>query len=173
MRYFLPRYLELIALGDPPDNLELDICLRRLAYAQWRSKWPAAQVEVLDNFFDRLIEASAQRLDVIVWKQGASLAFDMADLLTMVVTAHGDIGRVLAAWDRAPDPGAAIHMAPLLRHVLLEKDRTYFSSPYLDDYQDAADQIGAFLTRRSFPNGSRRPSSSPTIRGCSGFVRRG
>jgi hypothetical protein len=151
MRYFLPRYLELIALGDPPDNLELDICLRRLAYAQWRSKWPAAQVEVLDNFFDRLIEASAQRLDVIVWKQGASLAFDMADLLTMVVTAHGDIGRVLAAWDRAPDPGAAIHMAPLLRHVLLEKDRTYFSSPYLDDYQDAADQIGAFLTRPVVP----------------------
>ena len=42
MRYFLPRYLELIALGDPPDNMDLDICLRRLAYAQWRSKWPQA-----------------------------------------------------------------------------------------------------------------------------------
>jgi hypothetical protein len=147
MRHFLPRYLELIALGDPPDNLDLDICLRRLAYAQWRSKWPAAQVVVLDNFFDRLVEASTQRLDVVIWPRGPAPAFDMADLLTMVVTAHGDIGRVLAAWDGAADPGAAIHMAPLLRRVVQARDRTYFSSPYLEDHESAAEAIGEFLAR--------------------------
>ena len=28
MRYFLPRYFELIAQNDPPDNCGIDICLR-------------------------------------------------------------------------------------------------------------------------------------------------
>ena len=82
-----------------------------------------------------------------MWKQGASLNFDMADLLTMVVTADGDIDRVLAAWDAAPDPGAAIHMAPLRKSVLYETGRTYFHSAYLEDHPDAADKIGAFLTQ--------------------------
>jgi hypothetical protein len=49
MRYFLPRYLELIALNDPPDHWGLDICLRRLNYAQWRSKWPLEQTALLDR----------------------------------------------------------------------------------------------------------------------------
>jgi hypothetical protein len=149
MRYFLPRYLELIALGDPPDRMGMDICLRRLAHARWRSQWPAAQVAVLDIFFDRLIEASSQRLHVINWSEGPELAFDMADLLTMVVTAGGDIARVLSAWDSAPDPGAAVHMARLRKRVVYKKNRNRFSSAYLDHHAAAAEEIATFLMRPS------------------------
>jgi len=127
----------------------MDICLRRLAHARWRSQWPAAQVAVLDIFFDRLIEASSQRLHVINWSEGPELAFDMADLLTMVVTAGGDIARVLSAWDSAPDPGAAVHMARLRKRVVYKKNRNRFSSAYLDHHAAAAEEIATFLMRPS------------------------
>lgn len=147
MRYFLPRYLELIALNDPPDNMGLDICLRRLGQAGWRSKWPADQAALIDGFFDRLVAASVHRLELARWPVGWRLAFDLTDVLTMVVTAGGDIGRVLAAWDAASDPPAAIHMAGLRDRVLSESGRTYLVSAYLESYAEAADAIGAFLVR--------------------------
>ncbi len=147
MRYFLPRYLELIAQGDPPDHLGLDICLRRLAYAHWREKWPAAEVYILDRYFDALIVASLLKLGLSKWPVGWRLSFDLADILTLVVRADGDIERVLAAWDGATDPSAAIHMAALRDRVLEETSRTYFHSPYLEDHRHAADAIGAFLMR--------------------------
>ena len=59
LRYFLPRYFELIAANDPPDAMGLDICLRRLGQAQWRQKWRPAEVEIIDRFFDGLIVASS------------------------------------------------------------------------------------------------------------------
>jgi hypothetical protein len=55
--------------------------------------------------------------------------------------------RVLAAWDAAKDPPAAIHMAKLRRWVLQEVKRTYFHSAYLDDNPSAADKVGSFLVR--------------------------
>jgi hypothetical protein len=147
LRYFLPRYLELIAQNDPPDHLGLDICLRRLAYAHWRAKWPGPEVDVLDCFFDALLVASLPRLELSEWPAGWRLDFDLADVLTLVVTADGDIKRMLAAWDGSPDPPAAIHMAALRGNVLRRSHRTFFYSAYLPDHPEAADAIGAFLVR--------------------------
>ena len=70
MRYFLPRYFELIAQGDPPDNIGLDICLRRLAQAGWRETWPKAEEEIIDRFFDELISASVLNLELAQWPVG-------------------------------------------------------------------------------------------------------
>jgi hypothetical protein len=147
MRYFLPRYLELIALNDPPDRMGLDICLRRLGQAHWRKTWPQPEEDIVDRFFDALIPASLERLDLALWPVGWKLAFDLTDVLTMVVTADGDLGRVLARWDAADDPPAAIHMAALREDILKEGGRTYLHSAYLEDHEDAADAIGAFLVR--------------------------
>jgi len=147
MRYFLPRYLELIALDDPPDHLGLDICLRRLAEAHWHEKWPAAEAYILDRYFDALLVASLPQLELAKWPVGWRLSFDLADVLTLAVRADGDIARLLAAWDGAADPAAAIHMAALRHRVLEETSRTYFHSAYLKDHEQAADAIGAFLTR--------------------------
>lgn len=147
MRYFLPRYFELIALDDPPDNMGIDICLRRLGYAKWREKWPADEVRLLDRFFDAILIASLPRLDLTLWPVGWRLTFDLTDVLTLVVTADGDIDRVLVAWDAAGDPAAVIHMAALREDVLSTHARTCLHSAYLDDHKEAADRIGAFLVR--------------------------
>lgn len=149
LRYFLPRYLDLIAGYDPPDHMGLDICLRRLGQAGWRARWPKeeAEVELIDRFFEAFLRQSADRLDLADWPVGWRLDFRMADVLTMAITAGGDIGALLAAWDRAPDPAAAIHMAALRSNVLIQTDRTYFHSAYLDDNPHAADAIGVWLMR--------------------------
>jgi hypothetical protein len=147
MRHFLPRYFKLIARNDPPDSLGIDICLRRLAQADWRAKWPDRECIIIDRFFDELMLASLERTDMVRWPAGWRLAFDLADVLTLVVTAHGDLDRVLAVSDAAPDPHAAIHMAAQRQDVVRQTSRTYFYSAYLEDYRDAADKIGAFLAR--------------------------
>ena len=146
-RYFMPRYLELIARDDPPDNMGIDICLRRLGRSTWRETWPREEEDVIDRFFDAFMVASLQRLDLVLWPVGWRLEFKIADVLTMVVTAGGNLDRVLAAWDAAEDPAAAIHMAAMLRDVIQETGRTYFHSAYLEDHQEEADKIGAFLMR--------------------------
>ena len=147
MRYFLPRYFDLIAQNDPPDNGGLDICLRRLGQADRRAKWPERECAVIDRFFAELMRDCLERTHLVRWPVGWRLAFDLADVLTLVVTAHGDIDNVLAVWDAAPDPGAAIHMAALRDDVLHHTARTHFHSPYLDEFPEAADKIGAFLMR--------------------------
>jgi len=68
-------------------------------------------------------------------------------VLTLVVTAHGDLERVLKVWDGAEDPAAAIHMAVLRSDVIYQASRTFFHSAYLEEHRDAADRIGAFLAR--------------------------
>jgi hypothetical protein len=147
MRYFLPRYFELLAIDDPPDNGGVEICLRRLGYADWRAKWADRECDVIGRFFDEYLRSSLERADLVLWPVGWRPAFDFSDVLTPIVTAHGDLQRALAVWDAADDPNAAIHMAALRRHVLNETGRTYFHSAYFDDHRDAADTIGAFLMR--------------------------
>ena len=147
MRYFLPRYLDLIAVGAPPCNMGLDICLRRLAHAGWRMKWPDREIECLDRFFDALMRQSLDNLDLVLWPVGWRLDFRIADVLTCAVSAGADLARVLKAWDEAPDPAASIHMAAAMSDLIFERDRTYFHSAYLDREPDAANAIGAFLTR--------------------------
>lgn len=147
MRYFLPRYFELIAAYDPPDNIGLDICLRRIGRGGWRSKWPAEEEQLIDRFLDAFLVASLARLDLALWPVGWRLDFDFADVLTMIVTADGDLDRALAAWDGAADPAAAIHMAALRSDVLTLNGRPCLDNPFLEDHRTEADKIGAFLMR--------------------------
>jgi hypothetical protein len=145
LRYFLPRYFELIAAHDYPDHGGLDICLRRLGAADYRQKWPRAEAESIDRFFDAFLNDSLTRLDLQLWPVGYRLAFDIKNVVTLVVTAGGDIDRLLHRWADAEDPAAAIHMAALREDVLEERDRTYLHSAYLERHEDAAKTIGAWL----------------------------
>ncbi|MGE0023923.1 MAG: hypothetical protein AB7S70_09865 [Hyphomicrobium sp.] len=147
MRYFLPRYLELIASYDPPDYIGLDICLRRIGRGGWRSKWPAEEEQLIDRFLDAFLVASLAKLDLVLWPVGWRLDFDFADVLTMIVTADGNLDRALAAWDQAADPAAAIHMAALREDVLILNGRPCLDTPFLEDHREAADTVGAFLMR--------------------------
>jgi hypothetical protein len=149
MRYFLPRYLELIAANDPPEDGGMAVCLRRLAYAQWRKKWPEAEVDVLERFFDQFALACLKKLETEACPSGWRLAFDFRSVLTLAVTADADLDRILASWKEAEDPSAAIHMASLRFDVSNDGRGPYLYSPYLDErYSDAAYSIGAFLAHR-------------------------
>ena len=147
MRYFLPRYFELMAENDPPDTIGLDICLRRMGRGGWRAKWPADEEQLIDRFFDAFAASSLLRLDLVLWPVGWRLDFDFADVLTCVVTAGGDLDRVLSRWDRVEGPEAAIHMAALRGDVLELRGRPTFSNPFLEDHPAEADTIGSFLAR--------------------------
>lgn len=148
MRYFLPRYFELIALDDPPDSMGLDICLRRIGRGGWRGKWPGDEEDLIDRFFDAILVASLPKLDLALWPVGWRLAFDLTDIMTMTVTAGGDIERGLAAWDSVPAPAAAIHMAALRERTTFKGGGWSLHSAYLEGDHDAeAEIIGAFLMR--------------------------
>ena len=54
---------------------------------------------------------------------------------------------MLAKCDAADNPAAAIHMAALRDDVLQQTGRTFFHSAHLENHEDAADKIGAFLMR--------------------------
>lgn len=147
MRYFLPRYLELIGHGDPPDFIGLSACLRRLQDARWRQTWPEVEVSVLERFFDAFAADSLCNLELWEWPVGWRLGFKFSALLTLVVTAGGDIDRVLERWDGEADPPAVVHMAALRGDVIEEHDRTYLHDAFLDIFPGEADRIGAFLLR--------------------------
>jgi hypothetical protein len=150
MRYFLPRYLELIAAEDPPDYMgDFHYCLSRLGDARWREKWPDAEIEVLNRFFDQFALACLKRCDIDHLSiGGAQLAFDFRDVLTLVVTAGGDLDRLLATWDAAEVPPAVIHMAALRLHVVNEGSDPFLYSVFLENHREAAHKIGAFLMRQ-------------------------
>ena len=57
---------------------------------------------------------------------------------------------MLAAWDKAADPPAAIHVASLRSNLATRRGRPYLHSAFLTDknaHIAAADAIGAFLVR--------------------------
>jgi len=49
VRYFLSRYFELIAAGDYPHYQDWEPTLRRLGKRNFRHRWPAAEVAVIDR----------------------------------------------------------------------------------------------------------------------------
>ncbi|MGL4395904.1 MAG: hypothetical protein ACRCS9_05135 [Hyphomicrobium sp.] len=147
LRYFLPRYLELIAAADPPDTMGLDICLRRLRDADYRRNWPADEARVLDDFFEALMAHCVLSVDLVDWPAGPFAAFDIDSVLTVTVTAGGNLQRVLAAWEAAPDPAAALHMAEARTELYPVRGALVYHSAYFDDYFDAKAEIGAWLVR--------------------------
>lgn len=149
MRYFLPRYMHLIARNDPPDNIGMEICLRRLEPAQWRTTWPAAEGDLIERFFDALVRGAMERLDVIPWEREADPKVDMEDLMTMIVRAGGDLTRALAVWDAGPLLGVAIHMAKMRQSLDYKHGRDILRNAHLEDLPDAAAEIAAFLLRPS------------------------
>ncbi len=144
-KHFLPRYLELIANCDPPSHLGLETCLTRLR--GYRDYWPPEEVEAVDAFFDAFVNASVQQLGLLEWPVGMRLEFDMGEVLGMVVLAGGDLERVLAEFDAAPDPQAAVHMASMRMDVSVRRQRAHFENAHYDEFPEAATRVGEWLQR--------------------------
>ncbi len=146
MCHFLPRYLELIALRQPPDPMGLSICLRRLRDFEWRTQWLTAEVAVIERAFDAILADALTDMTLAHWPAGWFAALEFTDYLTMIVTAGGDVDRMLAVWDSAPDPGAAFHMAALRRDLASEPVRLT-NAHFAGEFEVAAERIGEFLAR--------------------------
>ncbi len=145
LRYFLPRYLELIALNDPPHYGDLQNCLRRLGTAQYRRHWQPAETGLLDRFFDALLCDKLTDLSMALWPVGYRLAYPIDDLLEMIVLAGGDIDRVMRAWQSAPDPGASVHIASLARDLTSSGGEMILHSHFLTDHRDVCRAVGRFV----------------------------
>ena len=115
LRHFLPRYFELIAQGDPPSNSGIETCLGRLHAADWRARWPAAEVAVIEAFFAALLRA---RLGVPPPIDPLGFpVFDgdeAEDVLCMVAHAGGDLAGLLAQWDAERGRAATLHVANIV-----------------------------------------------------------
>lgn len=56
LRYFLPRYFELLAQGQPTSSLNVECSLDRLSYWKWR-EWPGTEPQVITEFLEALYRA--------------------------------------------------------------------------------------------------------------------
>ncbi|HEY0371721.1 MAG TPA: hypothetical protein VGD79_06945 [Thermoanaerobaculia bacterium] len=148
LRYFLPRYFELIANGDPPDHMGmLDLCLSRLGEASYRTHWSLQEADVIDRFFDAFLIACTSDLEMVEWPVGWKPAFRIIDALTLALTAGADVERLIAALERAPDPGAGVHLASLRDHVEPSGTVHVLGSAYLETerFRDTRTRLGAWL----------------------------
>jgi hypothetical protein len=153
-RYFLPRYFEVMALGEAPCNMGFDICLRRLKQSRFREAWRADEVAAIDAFFDAFAAMRFADLRLTCWRRPADgtmryeLLAESQDTLTCLITAGCDLPRVLAVWDGVPDPAAAVHMAEIRGRLLWKDRRLRFHSAYLEkDYEPEAEAVADFLMR--------------------------
>lgn len=147
LRYFLPRYLELIAKDEAPCELgSIDIALRQLAHADWRATWPTAEVNVLDDFFPALMRLRMSQAEVRKRGTWAEVHPEVDDVLLLTITAGGCIRPVLEALWQAEDPAAIMQMSDLRYHLASRDGRRYHHNAHLEGrFDDAAFAIGDFL----------------------------
>jgi hypothetical protein len=148
LRYFLPRYLELIALNDPPHYGDLPHCLVRLGSAAYRQNWHQDEISIINRIFDALLIEKLADVSVLEWPIGFALRYPIDDLLEMLVLGGADLDRIFAAWNRAPDPGGAVHLASLAKELTSKNGEMVYFSHVLGDHGDACRAIGTFICRR-------------------------
>ncbi len=115
LRYFLPRYFELIAQGDPPTNIDIEVCLVRLHDAAYRTKWPASETAAIDTFLAALLRArlsEAPGIDPAGFPRSDGDAVE--EVLCMAAHADGDITVLLDIWDADRGRAATLHMANIV-----------------------------------------------------------
>jgi len=146
LKYFLPRYFELIAECDPPSDFGLQVMFSGLAKSGWRERWHEKHLNAFDEFCFAFLEACCQQLEVCEWPAGHRIAFDMSEVLSMVVTCEGDLQRLLDTFEGCSDPGAALHMANLRSQIKVRiGGKPYLGDAFMSDYREQAEQIAEFL----------------------------
>lgn len=143
LKYFLPRYFDLIAAGDPPCYLGLETCLTRLD--GYRDTWPQIEIKTIDEFFNAYLAASIANIRLIKWHHGLRLEFEIGDLLSMIILAGGSIDEALQTFECSPDPAAALHMASLRAEISWANGVPYYSNAHLQEKKQAAIRIGTWI----------------------------
>jgi hypothetical protein len=178
LRHFLPRYLELIALNDPPHYGDLQHCLARLGQANYRLAWAPLEVDLLDRYFDALLVDKLADLSLSEWPVGFRLRYPIKALLEMIVIAGGNIHRIFDAWTKAADPGAAVHLAGLASEVTTKDGKIILFSHLLDEHLASSWAIGQFVCNnqtvgrleRAFFTLADRPELQRIVSEAHGFI---
>jgi hypothetical protein len=151
LRYFLPRYLELIAIGEVPSTTGIDTCLRRLADADYRNSWPEAEAKALNDAFAALLRLVLEEPPSCEMGRIPTWDVDTAeDLICMVAFANGDVGLMLATWDAERTRNADLHLANMIGNADWLDRRLRSSSWYrLGDarVKAEAERVVAWLVR--------------------------
>lgn len=145
-RYFLPRYLDLIAADQPPDHRGPETCLNRLREADWRRRWAPAEIALLDEFFVALLLDNLDDLRLEPHHPSDPVR-NIGATLTLAVRAGASLESLLAAWHECRSPGAAVHLA-MLRSDLAPAPTGGWRArnAFLDDFEAEALQIGRFAS---------------------------
>lgn len=145
-RYFLPRYLDLVSHGDPPDHLGLDVCLRRLADAHWHDLWAPREARFLNIWFRELFVHHLAEAKVVRSGRGHTVPdFEIVDLLTLAVRSGAPLEPLLEAWKGDLRPQACVHVAGLLNDLRADHRGWRPSNPFLDSCPIEAHRIGQFV----------------------------
>lgn len=145
LRYFLPRYFELIAHDDPPAHVDGSFALCRLAEARYRETWPLVEAEAVDGFFDALLLDRIAHDQIAPGRWTAWIAErTLQSDLGLMVNAGCDVERVLRTWSQAPDPSGAIHIADL-RHQIETVRGGHRIRYALMNFRDAEQRIAEWL----------------------------
>jgi hypothetical protein len=152
LRYLLPRYFELFALNDPALHNTPECNLTQLGRTAYRATWSRAEVAAIDGYFDTLLAACLANHAVEGgWKAASGSPYRCAlrlnDVLGMFVRAGADVARLLAIWDAAPDPAAALHLANMRFDLAADERGTRLGNAHLEsEGVEAALTIGTFVT---------------------------
>lgn len=149
-RYYLPRYLELIATGDPPCSMGLPSCLRRLAEAGWQEHWNRSERDLLDAFFRDLLALHLGEAEVGRSHVGWMPLREIEDTLTLAITAGASLEPLLASWWIDPRVEACVHLAGLRMGLRPAREGWRPSSAFLDRHPGPASAIGAFAMQRGW-----------------------
>ena len=113
LRYFLPRYFELIAAGEHPCFGNPEPALRQLGRIAFRTSWPTNEIKAIDDFFSALLAHNLSQ--PIAWyetRTGETIASSdvLADLCLMAIGGC-DLTQLLALWERDLRIEASAHLA--------------------------------------------------------------
>lgn len=136
VRAFLPRMFEVIASGDRPSGLGVETSFRTLALADWQT-WPEPERDVVTRFAEAFFLARLEVLQFAWSNVGHVLDCGMRgeDAAVALLVLGIPVDRVMALWQHAPDPAAAVHLADARSSLSHDWDAGVYShgSVWLDD----------------------------------------
>ena len=116
-RYLLPRYFDLIAIGQTPSQFGAEMALDRLANVAYRAEWPQAEAEAIDEFFLALFQAQLLAPATFIEDASGQSAFEREEaeaILCGVAQAGGDVAPLLALWDATCTDAADLRLARMI-----------------------------------------------------------
>jgi hypothetical protein len=139
-RYFLPRYFELIAIGQTPSHFGPELGLARLANVAYREQWPQAEADAIDEFFLALFQAQILAPATFIEDASGQSAFDREEaeaVLCGVAQAGGAVTPLLALWDATRTRDADLRLARMIvssnsaRHELANSWWGHLDKPHV------------------------------------------